>query len=291
MKLKSLPILASLFVSLVGATAATPTDGESFVLAEKQSLPPAGSVLTKESSMVMADAVMIVTLDEQSMEGSATQTVEGKETFEYLTKDKFRQLIVSKKTGGKMILNEQAQPSPEKPDPLEGLPVILERKEGTWTATLENGATPNAEQKKRLDKMVEEAAKDADFKMYGDTPRKVGDKWAADPSVLTNFGDAVDVKGTFAVEFVEVKEIAGVRCAVLKSTFEFKGKSESSEQSKAMDITMEGEAIAHRSLADRVDLGVEIKGTMTVDGSPAPNVTIQMEGPMTMTQKVALKKP
>lgn len=298
MKLTTLPILtglAFLFVSCgekkQADKASTTPEVETFVLATRKYLPPAGTVGTTESSMVMRDAALTVMAGEQEMKGTATQTEAGKTTLEFLSMDKIRKLVVSKKSGGKMTMNGQDQPSPEKSDPLEGVPVILVRNGASWTASLESGATPDAEQRERLDRTVKEITKDADFLMYGDTPRKPGDKWAADPSVLSGFGDASGVVGTYAMEFVEVTEIDGVRCAVLKGTFEFTGKTDSSDKSRPMDITMKGEAISHRSIADQCDLKVEIKGTMTISGEPAPNVTIHVEGPMTMTQKITLKKP
>jgi hypothetical protein len=168
--------------------------------------------------------------------------------------------------------------------------VILERSGKSWSAKLENGESPDAEQKKRLDKIVEAADRDTDLQMYGDTPRKPGDKWDVNPALIGLFDTAGSVSGTYSVEFVEVKEINGVRCAVLKATYDMKGKSEM-EDDKFMDMTMKGEAISHRSLADQIDLGVEIKGDMTISMAPAPNVTMLIKGPMTMTQKLTLKKP
>lgn len=297
MKHTTLPILAGvafLFVSCgekKPAKVETPVATGSFILAVKHFLPPAGTVATKESTTVMEDSVMTVEAGPNKMEGSASRRETGIETVEILSKDKVRRLQVSKKSSGKMTMNGQDQPTPENPEPLLGIPVILERKGDTWTATLEGGDTPNAEQKMKLDKMVGEIAKDSDFHMYGDTPRRPGDTWQVDPAKIGAFGDVEDVSGTYTMEFVEVKEFDGVPCAVIKATFDFKGKSESSEESKAMDVALKGEAISRRSIADKIDLGVEVKGVMNVSGSPVENVTMHIEGPMSMDQKVALKRP
>lgn len=302
MKNTTLPILtglAFLFVSCgekKSPAVSNPAGNQStetgtYVLAEKNFLPPAGTVATKDSTMVMEDSVMTVKAGPNEMEGTASRTETGNETLEILSKDKIRRLQVSKKSTGKMTMNGQDQPSPESPDPLVGIPVILERKGETWTASLETGDTPDAEQKKKLDKMVAEMVKDSDFHMYGDIPRRPGDTWQVDPAKIGAFGDVESVSGTYTVEFVEVKEIDGVRCAVIKAAFDFKGKSEASEESKAMAIALKGEAVSHRSIADRIDLGVEVKGTMTVSGSPVENVNLHIEGPMTMIQKVAVKRP
>lgn len=297
MKSTTLPVLAGLAFLSVScgekhpANAAKQPDNATIVLAEKHYLPAAGTVATKDTTMVMADAAMKVKAGPQELEGSATQTESGRETLEILSRDKVRRLLVSKKAGGEITINGKVQPTPKKADPLEGLPVILERSGETWTASLESGAKPGPEQQSRVNKMAKDAGRDSDFQMYGDTPRKPGDKWDVDPSKLLSFGEAEDVTGTYRVEFVEVKDFQGVRCALLKATFDFKGKTESKGDKAPMDMEMKGEAISHRSIADMIDLDVEINGTMTISGSPAANVTMHVEGPTKITEKISLKRP
>lgn len=297
MKPTALPILTGLVFLFVScgekkpAKVASPAEAHSFVLAQKHYLPPAGTLATKDTSMVIADSIMTVKAGPNEMQGTASRTETGVETVEILSKDKIRRLQVSKTSSGKMTMNGQEQPSPSTPDPLIAIPVILERNGETWTASLESGTTPDADQQKRLDKMVAEIVRDSDFHMYGDTPRRPGDKWDVDPSKIGAFGDIEDVTGTYSVEFIEVKEFDGVRCAVLKATYDFKGKSESTDESKAMNIALKGEAISRRSLAGHIDLNVDLNGTMTCDGSPVENVTMHLVGPMTMTQKVVVHLP
>lgn len=265
--------------------------GGAVVLARQHSMRAVGTIATKESTMAMTDAILKMKAGEQQIEGAMSQTETKMETRETLAADKIRQLLVSKTTKMKMKLNGQEQNPPDKDDPMVGVPVILERKDGKWTASLESGGQPTAAQQASLDKEAASVEKDSDFAMFGDTPRKPGDKWEVDPAKLTNFGDAEDLAGKFQVEFVEVKELAGVRCAVLKSTFEIKGKSKSEGDSPAMDIQLKGEAVSQRSLADLIDLDVALNATMTLTGSPAPQMTMHVEGPMKMTEKVSLKKP
>jgi hypothetical protein len=271
------------------APAETPAE-TAVVLAKRGNLPPVGTLVTTQSSMTMEDAAMIVKAGPQEMEGTATQKGSGNETVEVLAADKLRRLVISKKNEGSMSINGNEQPNPSKSDPLVGEPVLLERKDGTWTASLESGAAPGVEQRKGLDKMVEELERDSDFQMYGDTPRKPGDRWDVDPSKLMNFGDAEEVTGTYTVEFVAKEDFLGTPCAVLKATFDIKGKIGDGKNSPAMDMAYKGEAISRRSLAGLIDLGVEVDGIMTVSGSPAPNVEIEIEGPAQIVQKITLGK-
>ncbi|MEO5917712.1 MAG: hypothetical protein ABIS50_26005 [Luteolibacter sp.] len=297
MKFPTLPILAgfALLVTACGKKAVNPppvqTGAESIVLAEKHFLPPVGTVVTKETTMKMLNAPMTVKAGPRELEGTATQTTSDKETIETLAKDKVRRVISSRKTTGKMTVNGKDQETPEKEDPLEGIPVIVERKGGKWSATLESGETPTPDQQKGFGKITKEMDRDSDFETYGDAPRKIGDKWSVDPGKLLNFGNAENVTGTYDVELIEVADFQGVRCAVVKAKFDFKGTSESEDGGTPMDMHLVGEAFSHRSIADMIDLDVEVNGTMTISGSPAQNVSIHIEGPTTITEKAFLKKP
>lgn len=224
------------------------------------------------------------------MKGTMSRSTLKKETLEVLSKDKLRRLVASEETTGEMKLDGQVLPTPDKSDALLAVAAILQRKGDAWTASLENGAVPNSDQKKRLDKMAEEANRDSDFQMYGDTPRRTGDKWSMDPSILRSIFDAKDLDGIYTVEFVEIKEFQGVKCAILKSTFDIKGAALSGNDSSEMKMAIKGEAISRRSLADLVDIDVELNCIMTVTGAPAPNVTMHVEGPMKFSEKISLKK-
>jgi hypothetical protein len=295
MKHTAFPIIAGLALLFTSCdrkpadTAGAPPPDDSVVLARKHFIPPVGTVGTKISSMRMVEVPMKMTVGSQTLEGTATQNQDGKETYEVLSETKVRRVIVSHESSGKMSINGNEQPTPDKPESLLGLPVILERSGDQWSASLENGETPTKEQQDRIDKMIEEAQRESDFQMYGDAPRKIGDKWNVDPAKLLNFGDAEDVAGDYTVEFTELKDFQGVRCAVLKGTFDFKGKT--GAEADAMDMRIKGEVVSVRSLPDMVDLDVNMNGTVTFSGSPGQDMEIQIEGPITVTEKISLNKP
>jgi hypothetical protein len=281
------------------ANVAKDGDGGAVVLARAHFIRAVGTIITTES----ADAgIGKVKAGEQEIEGAMSLTETEKETWETLSADKIRHLLVSKtkiKTM-KMNFNGQDQNPPEEGDPMAGVPmagvpVILERKDGKWTASLESGDQPTAGQQAALDKEVAAAEEDFGFQIYGDLPRKPGDKWDVDPAKLTNF-DLVDIlheklegkEGKVQVEFVEVKELAGVRCAVLKSTYDIKMKTKSKGDSPAWDIQLKGEAVSQRSIADMIDLDVVRKATITATRAGSPT---QITMPIKCTKKASLKKP
>jgi hypothetical protein len=266
---------------------------DSHVLAEKHSsrLPAKGSSYTKESSGGMKDAKMNVEAAGQKMEGTMSRSESSVETWQYVSDNKARRTLESKSVSGAMTMAGQDQPIPDEKDALVGVPVIVELKDGKSVASLETG-TPDAEQAQALEKLNKVLEDNSDFAMYGDTPRKVGDKWTVDPKALGAFGEAKDLKGDYTVEFVEIKDFQGTTCAVLKSVFDVSGTTEAEgEGDPSMTVKIKGEATSHRSLADKVDLDAKITSTMTLEGSPAPQVKMNVEGPFDLHQKVSIKKP
>ena len=105
-----------------------------------------------------------------------------------------------------------------------------------------------------------------------------------------NFGDAENVSGTYSVEFVSVEDFQGMSCAVLKANFEIRGKTGGDGNSAPMDLHFKGQAVSRRSIADMQDIGVEVDGTMTISGSPTPEVELEVKGPTRMVQKITLEK-
>ena len=297
MKKTAYPLFAGLVIALTvfgqarGADEVKKADGGAVVLAKKQIARPTGTIVTEESTMSMKDAVMKIKAGEQDIEGKMTQTGTQKKTRETLGADKIRQLLVSGTTEMTTEINGEKQTPPAKSEPLEGVPVILERKDGKWTATLESGDKPSTEQQTALDKEAAEIGRNSDFQMYGDTPRKPGDKWDVDPSKLGGFADLEKLTGTFQMEFVEIKDYQGVRCAALKGTFDLKGKAQGNDDSQALDMRLKGEAALLRAIDDMLDMDMKTDATVTVTGSPGPNVTMHVSGKMKMTGKATLKKP
>jgi hypothetical protein len=272
------------------ATAEEAKKADTHVLASKDiKFPAKGTTHTKESTTEIKDSKLGIEAAGQKMEGSMKRNETSVETWAYLGDNKARRTLESKTTSGAMTIAGQDQPMPEEKDALVGVPVLIEVKDGKTVATLESG-TATAEQTKALEKLGESKA-DGDFAMYGDTPRKVGDKWNVEPKNLSGFGEAKDLTGTFNIEFVEIKDYQGVPCAVLKSTFDVKGSTDSSGGDDAkMSIKLKGEALSYRSLAEKTDLDVKITSSMTMDGSPAEGVSMHMEGPFGMNQKTTIKK-
>jgi hypothetical protein len=271
-----------------GGEAAQPKDA-GHVLARKNDLPPEGTSSTRESVQQMGESKLTIDAGGQQMEGAMSRKDVEVKKLEGLGSGKVRMTLVSKKSEGAMTINGQDQPLPAEPEPLEGVPVVIELEDGKWSAVLESGETPDAAQQKKLKTLEDGFNTDEDFAMYGDQARKPGDKWQVDPSKLSSLGDAGDLSGTYELEFVEVKDHEGVSCAVIKGVFDLTGKVPSNG---GQDLAMQfkGESLVHRSLADLTDIEQKISGTMTVEGEAGPGVKMQVVGPMSISAKMTLEK-
>jgi len=261
---------------------------EGHVLARKGGLPLPGKSVTHSMLREMKEADLTLEMGDKKVPGKLTSKEATNEVVEGISPVKARRILTSKTIEARMVVMEQEQPSPDKADPLQGVPVILEEKDGKWEAALEEGEA-TAEQKTALAEVANTANENDDLALYGEAARKPGDKWEVDLSKLPGFGGAKDLKGSFVVEFVEVKDVQGTPCAVLKSTVDLSGTK--AGEGPALNIKMKGEAVVHRSLADLVDLESTMTGTMGMEGEAAPGMKMKIDGPVTMTRTATVGKP
>lgn len=270
-------------------TAAATPKAEGHVLARKNGLPAAGTTRTEVTATEMKDAVMNVKAAGQDVKGTMSRRDNANEVTEGLAPGKARRTLASKTTEQRMIIMGQEQPGPDEADPLQGVPVIIEHKDGAWTATLETGSATK-EQESALAEIVRDLENDSDFALYGDAARKPGEQWDVDLKTLGVFGSAEKLSGTFRVEFIEVKDFQGISCAVLKSIYDLTGSTVVKDEEPSMGITLKGETTVYRSLADLDDVEATMTGTVRLEGSPTPEVKMVIEGPMTLTTKATIEK-
>lgn len=269
------------------AATAEPT----YVLATRNLIPPTGTLATIQSSTGFKNGKIIFTSNGTDREGVADNTEIATQTFEVLSPDKCRKVVERRTTTYKTTIDGHTQFSPSRPDPLKTLPVIIERKDGKWTIGLESGISPTPAQAKKLSVTLAKFEADENTQMYGETPRKPGDKWNVDPSGLISFGDPKTLTGTFTVEFLKVADFHEIRCAVLKSEFDIKGKTLPEDDSPASDIQIKGQAMVYRSIADQCDIDVTVNSDLKVDGGKSDSERFHIEAPTVTRQTVTLSKP
>ena len=255
-------------------------------------LPPAGLVAVETGTNEMKDMPMTIAMQGQDLSGTMTQKAVTTETTTYQGPDKFTKELNSSVIEGSVTMNGQANPTPNPPNPLEKVPVTFERKDGKWVPSLANGDKLTDLQSKALTSGGADKPFEADAAMYGTDPHKVGDKWDVDATKMPTFGSLSKVTGTMKCELVEVKEVQGMKAAVIKLSFDISGAPDTgAEGGPEIKIHMTGEGTTTRSLDYAIDLESTLKAQMDMKGTVAPGVEMKVSGPMTMSRSITVKKP
>ena len=180
----------------------------------------------------------------------------------------------------------------EEEEALVGIPVILERHNGQWSARLEQGE-PNDQQQEELAELEDLWNTDDDRAMYGPKPRAIGETWKVDAADIPSFlGMADGVKGEVTLTLVGEKTLAGVRCARVKGKLDCTVLMKGEDEDPDVKVSMEGDFEIVRSLAHYEDIAFEMKGKMTVlfEGpSPQGPLTMEGDGPFTMTGSLQIR--
>ncbi|WP_035609862.1 hypothetical protein [Haloferula sp. BvORR071] len=275
MKLR-LPARFSLTAALLLAPAIASAE-EGYVLAKKGNVPEAGIVRTEKIISDLSDSTIELKRDDQHAKGIYTYKVSASVVIEGLAAGKARRTLTSKTTEERAMLGGREQLTPDKGDSLQGVPVLVEYKDGSWVAKLEAGEA-DADQKTSLEMVVTELEADSDPAIYGEAPHRPGDHWDVDLKALDFYAGIKSPSGSFKVEFVEVKEIDGIKCAVIKTSFDLQGEY---VVDPGIKRKIKGEAEIERSLADLADMKMNFTSKVTHEGEPShmKGTTMKMEGP------------
>ncbi len=275
---------------LLAAPALRADEAKSYVLAKKGAAPAVGTTVAVKTTADYSDAKLELKVESQTVPGTMSTKMASNEVLEGLAPGKLRRTLASKTSEQRITVQGSEQDPPEQADALQGLPVIMEYKGDAWTAKLEDGE-PEKEQKKALEELVKQFDTDTDFTIYGDAPHKPGDKWNVDAKTIKQFAGMEKLEGSYSVEFVEVKEVGGVACAMLKSTFDLSGLStEGKEADKQMKMKVKGETLTKRSLADMVDLNSKCTAVMSGEGEVQEGMTMSIEGPLVAETSTTVEK-
>lgn len=289
--MKTSPLaLAALIFATVVCGGKEPEAGEEFVLAKEGFVPPVGTILTRHSGNTIKDAVIRFESAGRKTEGRTSITETREETTEVLSPKRLRRILLNQDYEAKTVIDGADREPRKFPDPLLNIPVILEKSGEKWTATLESGEKPDEPQRKALAKLADVSNTQTNFGMYGGGPHKPGDEWKVDASKV-GFPGMTDLSGEYVIKFVEVKDFQGRKCALLKIAFDSTGKRESDGDGSLMNMHVKADSTGYLSLADLVDLDVQMSGTVTIESPQASQVVAKIEGPMEITQKISIKEP
>ena len=254
------------------------------------SLPP-GVKRTIETVAEVKNASVTVDTTGKSAQGTMSSKDSDVMTMEGISETRFRTVQEKVVQEGSIVFGDKVQPKPQEQPLLKGIPVIVEKKEdGRYSATFERGG-PTAEQTTMLGTLATSFAAKDEFALYGDAPRKPGDKWNVDAKLAGGFVGPGDWTGTCKIEFVEVKDVGGIPCAVLKAVFDVKGSLPPRAGMPPTNLTYQGEAITQRSLADLLDLEVKVQARTTMVREQALTMRMRVSGNYTMLRKSSQAKP
>ena len=290
MKIPTFVRVAAVALVLVPSAARAEADEKGYILAKKGHLPAAGIVRSERIVSDLVEAAVEIKAEMRTVPGSYNHKISANVVTEGLAPGKARRTLTSKVTEERFLIHRSEQVSPEESDPLQGLPVIVEYKDGGWTAVLEAGE-PDPAQKTALAEMVDELKTDPDVAVYGETPRKPGERWNVDLKTVAQFAGVKSPTGSLAVEFVEVKEIGGINCAVLKTSFDLQGDSITKDKELGMKKKLKGEATIQRSLADFADMEMKAACKFTGEGEISAGATMKIEGPLSVELTATREKP
>jgi hypothetical protein len=208
-----------------------------------------------------SEAKLTIKVQVKDREGSkdGTITVEKQSRLTVVSPSKLQfEITGTKKTGG----SSSDAPAPS---PLEGKPLVIEKKGDQWAIHKEDGSELSKEEHNNLTGVNPVREMEADWLIFGGAAHKPGDQWQVDVSKLSVFASLDHPTGTVAVEFVEVTKVDGVDCATIKMKIDAEGTSAST----GMNIHLKAEETEHRSLADLMPLDEKVTGTMECSGKTA----------------------
>lgn len=237
--------------------------------------PATGTTMVEREKLRMKSDTMTLRLDGEEIAAGLESFDRDVAEATYLAPDKVRYRKTTGVTTSTMSLFGEAQPPETERAALEGVPVLLERVDGSWRARLEEGR-PNKEQREELDDLVENFNADEDREMYGVEPRLIGESWKVDASLIPGF-DEGELTGTIDLTLVGERVYRGMPCAVLEGEIKATLREEDDEESLTM--TLKGRVDLLRSLEHYEDVKFSVSGMMTMKGEEPGGMGFSCSGP------------
>ncbi|MEN8772399.1 MAG: hypothetical protein ABF379_06315 [Akkermansiaceae bacterium] len=273
--------LAAAFAALIplSSVAQEVTAAKKYILASKNPPTPVGSTHQVSDNLNFTNGKLKMKVGEQEFGGDMSNNTKEVQVIEYLADDKIKVTYLKNRKFEKSKIMGQEKEE-EEIDPIEGRVVLLEKAEGKWGGKLQGDPVEPVDHEKVNDE-IESLVKslnnntEESVEIYGTEPRKIGDSWKVDPKNVPGMDDFKIEKGTMSVTFLEVKELNGEPCAILKGTFSIDGLL-TEEEMEGMSAKVSGEMRIVRSMKYFMDYKMEGDMEMSVKGvmKPQPGVLV-----------------
>jgi len=282
-----IPALAALTLTLSSVAPAWSADYNL-----KKTALAAGHKVDTESTMTMDNVDMTFTVQGQTIKGAMDMS-QHKVQQVRITAVKDGQPVETetdlKESSQKEKMTVNGNPKEhEKSEPLKGLTMVSTWADGKWKNHLKTGE-PTPEQATALLKAGGFDSSD----MYEDRPMAVGATWSVAPENINKMlgeSSTTNTTGSMQCKFDRVEALDGHPCAVITVTLKVSGTPEGQA---GTTLTMEMKGNIHRSLEEKVDLKIDLTGTMKMEGAvpgAPPGSTMNASGPLAMKQTSTVSK-
>lgn len=250
-----------------------------------------GQAFNMDFNVTMDEAAMTIGLGAQTIKGTMTMNTHRVQTMKITGTNGGQASELQtdvKEYTQKQAMTINGQPrNDNKNQPLHGVTIVSKLADGKWDNQLQTGEATEAQAKalRRMNPFESDA-------LYEDRKMAVGESWSVPQEQMAKFfGESMagQLTGTMQCKFERVEDLDGQSCAVITAHLKASGKAP--EQPDVL-ITMELKGTMFRSLAEKVDLKVDLAGTIRMDG-PLPNppgAKMEVEGPMVMKYTSTLAK-
>ena len=274
--------LAAALVALISlpSSAQELAGAKEYVLASEDPPMPIGATHQVTDNSNMTNCKLKMTVGEQDLGGEMSKNSKEVQIFEYLAGDKIKVTYLKNRAFEKSTIMGQAK-AEEEVSAIEGRVVLLQKAGKKWVGKLQGDPVEPVdhenvdEEIKSLVRSLNNSTAES-VEIYGAGPRKVGDTWEVDPKNVPGMDEFKIVKGAMAMTFVEVKELNGEPCAILKATFTINGLP-TDEKMAGMDARVSGEMRIARSLKYFMDCKVEGDMKMAVSGVMEPQAGVVID--------------
>ena len=259
-----------------------------YVLASENPPIPVEVTFQVRDNLNITNGKLKMKVGEQEFGGEMSSNTKEIQVIEVLAKDQIKLTYLKNRGFEKSKIMGQAKQE-EEVNLIEGRVVLLNKAEGKWSGKLQGDPVEPVDHEKvndeieRLVKSMNNGTAES-VEIYGTNPRKVGDTWKVDPTNVLGMDDFKIEKGTMSVTFLEVKDLNGEPCAILKGIFNIDGLL-TEEKMEGMKAKVSGEMRIVRSLKYFQDYKVEGDMKMAVSGVMQPQPGIMMDFSLTSDLK------
>ena len=262
-----------------------------YTLHSREFLPPTGSIISQKSILNMD---LTNTLGDSPHSTATTRAINKRLIESSITVESNTTLNAkvtkSENTATREYLDPKAEPeTATKSGSLLGKEITLRKMKGTWVPSIKDEKS-NPEAIAELEEWQSIFSLQKSYEMFGDTPRKVGDKWQIKTSALPSTKALEGKKDELlTISFERMTVIDGVKCAVFVIPFKLDLNQEGEEDNLVNLI--EGTVKMYRSTEYCINMKVKFDASVKLTHGKKGEMQVVSEGLVSFGQTRTLELP